>query len=143
MNPIAAAALKRAQADRQSLPTSVLDEPDSPVQMAKPVRATVKPTLVEPATMSSPVEKAEEYDSRTADKFVARLPEGMRERIKARGKADSRSMNSVMLQALTKYLDEPSPVVGVSAEAMETLVDMVMGRINARMVAAEALAVPE
>ena len=52
-------------------------------------------------------------------------------------------MNSVMLQALTKYLDEPSPVVGVSAEAMETLVDMVMGRINARMVAAEALAVPE
>lgn len=132
MSPIAAAALKRAQAARQSLPTSVLDEPDSPAQMAKPARSTVKPTPVEPVTMSSPVETAEAYDSRIADKFVARLPEGMREKIKARGKADSRSMNSVMVQALNQYLAEPSPVVGVSAEAMETLVDLVMGRINAR-----------
>lgn len=131
MNPIAAAALKRAQAARQSLPTSVLDEPDSPVQMAKPVRSTAKPiianTPVEPKTMSFPVETSEAYDSRSADKFVARLPEGMREKIKARGKADSRSMNSVVIQALAQYLDCPTMVA--SPAAMDELVQAVVARI--------------
>ncbi|SCZ13215.1 Arc family DNA-binding protein [Pseudomonas sp. NFACC37-1] len=50
--------------------------------------------------MSSP-----NYDSRTADKFVARLPDGLRAEIEAAAAADDRSMNSVFVQAVRQYLD--------------------------------------
>jgi hypothetical protein len=129
MTPLAADALKRALAARNILPTSVLDEPDRPV--AKPVRQPVIQTPVEPETMSSPVETAEAYDSRLADKFVIRLPEGMREKVKARGKADSRSMNGVVIQALAQYLDGPAVVS--SSTALDELAEAVLGRITAKM----------
>lgn len=45
------------------------------------------------------------YDSRTADKFVVRLPEGLREQVDAAAVADDRSMNSVIVQAVKQYLD--------------------------------------
>lgn len=48
---------------------------------------------------------ARDYDSRTADKFVARLPEGLRAEIEAVAVADDRSMNSVFVQAVRQYLD--------------------------------------
>lgn len=44
--------------------------------------------------------------SRTADKFVVRLPEGMRDQIADRAEQDDRSMNAVFVQALKKYLNE-------------------------------------
>jgi len=132
MNPIAADALKRAKAARNALPTSVLDEPDRPAPVAKPIRQTVMPNPVEPETMSSPVENAEAYDSRSADKFVIRLPKGMRERVKVRGKADSRSMNGVVIQALEQYLSG-EPVV-TSSTALDELAEAVMQRITAKMV---------
>lgn len=50
--------------------------------------------------MSSP-----NYDSRTADKFVVRLPDGLRAAIEAAANADDRSMNSVFVQAVRQYLD--------------------------------------
>lgn len=46
-----------------------------------------------------------QYDSRTADKFVVRLPEGLRDQIDAAAVADDRSMNSVIVQAVKQYLD--------------------------------------
>lgn len=46
-----------------------------------------------------------QYDSRTADKFVVRLPEGLRAGIEAAANAADRSMNSVFVQAVRQYLD--------------------------------------
>ena len=45
------------------------------------------------------------YDSRTADKFVVRLPDGLRAHIEAAANADDRSMNSVFVKAVRQYLD--------------------------------------
>lgn len=45
------------------------------------------------------------YDSRTADKFVVRLPDGLRPDIEAAANASDRSMNSVFVQAVRQYLD--------------------------------------
>lgn len=45
------------------------------------------------------------YDSRTADKFVVRLPDGLRADIEAAATASDRSMNSVFIQAVRQYLD--------------------------------------
>lgn len=45
------------------------------------------------------------YDSRTADKFVVRLPDGLRHDIEAAANASDRSMNSVFVQAVRQYLD--------------------------------------
>lgn len=46
-----------------------------------------------------------EYDSRTADKFVVRLPDGMRVQVAAAANADDRSMNSLIVKAIREYLD--------------------------------------
>ena len=46
-----------------------------------------------------------QYDSRTADKFVVRLPAGLRADIEAAANASDRSMNSVFIQAVRQYLD--------------------------------------
>lgn len=48
---------------------------------------------------------ATNYDSRTADKFVVRLPDGLRSAIEAAAQADDRSMNSVFVKATRQYLD--------------------------------------
>lgn len=48
---------------------------------------------------------ATDYDSRTADKFVVRLPDGLRAEIEAAANASDRSMNSVFVQAVRQYLD--------------------------------------
>ena len=45
-------------------------------------------------------------DSRTADKFVLRMPDGLRERYKEQAKANGRSMNSEMIKALEKGLED-------------------------------------
>lgn len=46
-----------------------------------------------------------EYDSRSADKFVVRLPDGMRDQVAAAAAADDRSMNSLIVKAIREYLD--------------------------------------
>ncbi|MBA6111538.1 hypothetical protein CXG50_18985 [Pseudomonas plecoglossicida] len=46
-----------------------------------------------------------EYDSRTADKFVVRLPDGMRDQVAAAADADDRSMNSLIITAIRNELD--------------------------------------
>jgi len=48
---------------------------------------------------------ATDYDSRTADKFVVRLPDKLRAEIEAAANAGDRSMNSVFVQAVRQYLD--------------------------------------
>lgn len=46
-----------------------------------------------------------ESGSRDADKFVVRLPDGMRDQVAAAATADDRSMNSLIVKALREYLD--------------------------------------
>ncbi|MFV3286168.1 Arc family DNA-binding protein [Pseudomonas sp. NY15356] len=46
-----------------------------------------------------------EYDSRTADKFVVRLPDGMRDQVAAAASADDRSMNSLIITAIRNELE--------------------------------------
>ncbi|WP_311775946.1 Arc family DNA-binding protein [Pseudomonas baetica] len=46
-----------------------------------------------------------QFDSRTADKFVARLPDGLRAEIEAIANASDRSMNAVFVQAVRQYTD--------------------------------------
>ncbi|VVO30808.1 CopG family ribbon-helix-helix protein [Pseudomonas fluorescens] len=46
-----------------------------------------------------------QYDSRTADKFVVRLPDGLRAEIEGAADHLDRSMNSIFVQATRQYLD--------------------------------------
>jgi len=46
------------------------------------------------------------YSSRTADKFVVRLPDGMRDRIAEVAKAQHRSMNSEIIARLESSLQQ-------------------------------------
>lgn len=47
------------------------------------------------------------YSSRTADKFVVRLPDGMRELIAEVARTNHRSMNSEIISRLKATLDQP------------------------------------
>lgn len=44
------------------------------------------------------------FNSRDADKFVVRLPDGMRAEVEAAARRDERSMNSLIIVALREYL---------------------------------------
>ncbi len=44
------------------------------------------------------------YPSQSADKFVVRLPDGMRAQIKARAKASHRTMNSFIVHVIDRAL---------------------------------------
>lgn len=43
--------------------------------------------------------------SRDADKFVVRLPDDLRPRVKAAAEESHRSMNTIVIEALRQYLD--------------------------------------
>ncbi|WP_288659497.1 MULTISPECIES: Arc family DNA-binding protein [Pseudomonas] len=44
--------------------------------------------------------------SRTADKFIVRLPEGLRSRILTKAYNRHESMNTLIIKALERYLDQ-------------------------------------
>lgn len=46
-----------------------------------------------------------EYGSREADKFVVRLPDGLRDQVARAADTDDRSMNSLIVKAIREYLD--------------------------------------
>lgn len=50
------------------------------------------------------------YSSRTADKFVVRLPDGMREQIAEVAREHHRSMNSEIIARLERSLLDPSDI---------------------------------
>ncbi|MNB61172.1 Arc-like DNA binding domain protein [compost metagenome] len=58
------------------------------------------------------------YSSRTADKFVVRLPDGMRERIAEVARTHHRSMNSEIIARLERSMDLPDTET-VEVEAPE------------------------
>lgn len=72
------------------------------------------------------------YSSRTADKFVVRLPDGMREDIARRARKNGRSMNSEMIMMMRAQLapgaQQPEPL----ADAARSLIDMVQDELGER-----------
>lgn len=46
-----------------------------------------------------------EFSSRTADKFVVRLPDGMRDEVDIAADQLDTSMNTIFIQALRQFLD--------------------------------------
>lgn len=65
-------------------------------------------------------------ESRTADKFVVRMPEGMRDRITEIATSNHRSMNSEIVLALETLVDNATPIKGAmplatSAEEIRAL----------------------
>lgn len=59
------------------------------------------------------------YNSRSADKFVVRLPDGMRERIADVARTHHRSMNSEIIARLARSIEEDEGRV-VSVDTQET-----------------------
>jgi len=57
------------------------------------------PSKVKPTLMTS------SYNSRTADKFVVRLPDGLRERINEAAENNHRSMNGEIVARISGSLD--------------------------------------
>lgn len=49
--------------------------------------------------------KTARSNSREGEKYVVRLPDGMRARVAARGKKDGRSMNAVFVLSAQQHLD--------------------------------------
>jgi plasmid stability protein len=66
------------------------------------------------------------YDSRTADKFVLRMPDGMRDEIAARAKTNGRSMNAEMVMMMRNQLNGGASLCD-SATALITLVELELG----------------
>jgi hypothetical protein len=62
------------------------------------------------------------YSSRIADKFVVRLPDGMRERIAEVSKGNHRSMNSEIIARLERTLKED----GVGDESDDTIAEKLL-----------------
>lgn len=96
MNPIAAKALERATHRRQHVSLAA---------------SAMAPDLESDAGQSDAVLDGSEWTafhegptSRNADKFVARLPDGMRAQISEVAAADERSMNSFVVTALRNEL---------------------------------------
>ena len=76
------------------------------------------------------------YDSRTADKFVVRMPGDMRDEVAVEAGLDNRSMNGVFIKAMREYLDR-------QAEDRQAQNDQKAGSMHiddrVRMIAADPL----
>jgi predicted transcriptional regulator len=62
------------------------------------------------------------FNSRTADKFVVRLPDGMRSEIEAAAGSLDSSMNTIFIQAMRQFLDNSNRqqlLLDALAEAVE------------------------
>lgn len=70
-----------------------------------------------------------EAPSQTQDKFIVRLPEGMREALRQRAEASGRSMNAEVIIALERHLaGEPA---GDLAQLIEDAVERALAKREA------------
>ena len=63
--------------------------------------------------------KPQNSESRHADKYIIRLPDGMRDRIKTSADEQSRSMNAQIVHMLQSYFDQLDDQVAQLGEALE------------------------
>lgn len=57
------------------------------------------------------------------DKYILRLPDGMRDRIRAAAESNGRSMNAEIVQTLEDKYPEPKPLVGYDQIVADVLAD--------------------
>lgn len=84
------------------------------------------------STMRRMSEQKPAYPSRTADQFVIRLPDGMRDRLKEAAHANGRSMNSEIVSRLQSTLDSDVSVK-VDMSDDPTLADEVAALVVKRL----------
>ncbi|SFB28163.1 Arc-like DNA binding domain-containing protein [Pseudomonas simiae] len=78
--------------------------------------------------------------SRNADKFVVRLPDGMRGRIGEAAQQNHRSMNSEIIQRLEQSLIKGEPAeTGEGEEPLQDLLDKLL--LRASQISAQILAI--
>ncbi len=79
------------------------------------------------------------FSSRTADKFVVRLPDGMRDRISEVAQSNHRSMNSEIIQRLEQSLINDEPMTtGQEKESLQDQLDKLLrqsAQISTRILA--------
>lgn len=82
----------------------------------------------------------EPFPSETQDRFIVRLPDGMRDRIKAAAERNGRSMNSEIVEALLRNYPEPATPEDVIDEvaAILTYFDADLRKAAMGMLAEEA-----
>ncbi|MGS1042258.1 Arc family DNA-binding protein [Burkholderia glumae] len=68
--------------------------------------------------------------SRTAEQFVVRFPDGMRDRIAEAAKANNRSMNAEIVARLEQSFGSDEPLDPKVAEAVATLTDVAMNMMR-------------
>lgn len=69
---------------------------------------------------------ADDFPSRSLDKVIVRLPDGMRERIKAAADANNRSMNAEIVSTLAEKYPEPSGIVD-NLKTLHAMLDEIKG----------------
>ncbi|MGA2057952.1 MAG: Arc family DNA-binding protein [Bradyrhizobium sp.] len=70
--------------------------------------------------MKRPKKKPQALTGRASDKFILRLPDGMRAKIQALAEQKGRSMNSEIVAALEKYI-EADDSIGLVWDAIEEI----------------------
>lgn len=68
--------------------------------------------------------------SRTADQFVLRLPDGMRDRIAEAAKANNRSMNAEIVARLSESLSRQPPMTGNRVDLRALVVEEIENYLN-------------
>lgn len=68
--------------------------------------------------------------TRDSDKFMLRLPDGMRDRIAELAKKNNRSMNSEIIARLEQSIDEDTQPKIMLIDELENLLHGVLDRIN-------------
>lgn len=65
-----------------------------------------------------------EAPSQTQDKFIIRLPNGLRERIKVKADENGRSMNAEIVQVLEREYPEPADVMHLNIDNIRRALEM-------------------
>ena len=66
-----------------------------------------------------------ESENRTfPDKFMLRMPEGLRDRIKAKAEKNGRSMNAEIVRVLEREFPAPSDVMHIHADNIRRVLDI-------------------
>ena len=65
-----------------------------------------------------------DFPSQQQDKFVLRLPDGLRDRIKKKADNNNRSMNAEIVQLLEREYPEPKDVMYIHADNIRKTLDI-------------------
>ena len=73
----------------------------------------------------------EKYPSEQQERFIVRLPDGMRDRIKAAAERNNRSMNAEIVARIESSFIQPPPFGGDVTAQMEAIVERVILKLQA------------